>query len=135
MSITVPLEGFGGGRLPTPEEIGALSMELLWENASPASNFPTQSVAVNASQYTMLCVEYAVQKEYPYAISTFAKYVEGGTLAAHFQWGGNGEYGHRSAIMTPSLLEFAPASANGLLSGQDNWIIPIRIYGIKGVSA
>ena len=46
MSITVPLEGFGGGTLPTPEEIGALSMELLWENASPTSNFDAQEIII-----------------------------------------------------------------------------------------
>lgn len=49
MSITVPLEGFGGGKLPTPEKIGALSMELRWKNASPDSVFLAQIVSADLS--------------------------------------------------------------------------------------
>lgn len=40
---SVALEGFGSG--------GSFSMELVWENASPTSDFPAQSVDLNNLEF------------------------------------------------------------------------------------
>ena len=38
----------------TPENIGAMNMELLWENASPESEFAAQSVNINAEGFKFI---------------------------------------------------------------------------------
>lgn len=42
----------------TPENIGAISMELLWKNASPFSEFPAQTVYVDLSGGTHVMIGY-----------------------------------------------------------------------------
>lgn len=118
----------------TPENIGAMSMELLWENASPTSVFSAQTITLDLSAYTHVLVSALVSKDQSYNshVSTIAKIgdkhrVEG--IAGHIN------------------LRCFIASANGVVFEDAQWVetyggsgiatnnsmIPTRIYGIKGV--
>lgn len=113
----------------TPESIGALSMELLWENASPASGFSEQTVPLNASGYDLIRV---------YCIST--------TSDSSILPPSEASVGETSPVLgyTANLgltARHFTVEKNGVWFGlcaydggtTPNSTIPYKIYGVKGV--
>lgn len=138
MSITVPLEGFGGGR--------AQSMELLWENASPTSSFEQQTVNLNLSKYAGIEIVFKAHIEREFVLSTGyipkddyrhvlfgMSYILDTSLDADLVL--------RGFRLSNSGVVFEAGKYNGMESGTDvisesnKGCIPLKILGIKGVSA
>lgn len=113
----------------TPENIGALSMELLWENASPASEFGAITIPVYLSNYAIIVIEYVVkgglaERMIATAVAGYAGYLC--FLVAMSQY----MYSRKYTIDANNVV-FENAYVNKEI--HNNYVIPVKIYGIKGV--
>ena len=125
----------GGGKLPTPEEIGALSMELLWENASYTSAFANQHVALDLTEYDFLDVVFRISTTIGYDV--VVRVIKGATTNCI------GENNAGKIITRIAATDNEKITINGgyvynsygSYTSDDNYMIPKKIYGIKGVSA
>ena len=117
----------------TPEMIGAMSMDLLWENASPTSVFTAQTITVpNLSKYAFFML-YVLSNDgseanchiFPTEMTDVSRY---GFI--YFSSGLKGQ--SRKIKATSDTVEISNAETSTTV--QNIEIIPIRIYGIKGVS-
>ena len=117
----------------TPNSIGALSMELLWENASPTSEFAEQDVTIGISEYSMLAIKMRFSVE---------------RFGTNIFWGSPGTRVNTTLIGTTSqilvrTIDIGTADPNKITFNKgyidsnvnNSFMIPIEIYGIKGVSA
>ena len=138
------------GNVPlTAGNVGAVSMELLWENASPST-----AMGADASGVSGIALDWAalgfthVLVTYAYGISTGNAKMQSGTISEIEIGKGimltinNAGYG----VFANRLLEFTDAGLhigggsrcadgtkeNGTAS---SYVIPIKVYGIKGVMA
>ena len=112
-------------------------VELLWENASPTSTFAAQTVTVselvNYDMYEIVFVcrvsDYLQQK------TVRAKV--GCPCILDFVWGSDRRMIHRSVSYSNGSLSFA-TSSNGSVTQSNttnnNYCVPVEIYGIKGVT-
>lgn len=116
--------------LPTPKEIGALSMGLLWENASPASAFAAQTVEIDLSDYLGVFIYFRNQ-------TVGSVYNSTGFIAKGDEF---------TLVYVPTTASSAVVTRKGtvdengvnfLTTSNDttNYDIPLKIYGIKGVIA
>jgi len=116
----------------TPDAIGALSMELLWENASPTSEVGAFNIYdLNISEYRSLKIifRYATTIEWEYnAILNIG--VE--TLVS----AGMGRNLYKVVNTKNGIVHFEQTKIYNNYAGEaaDNtiYLIPIRIYGVKG---
>ena len=110
-----------------------MEMTLLWENASPTSEFPAQTIPVNLTDYEHVGIEFTASAwsesgEQPIRIvrkSAALKY-----MGEHL----NGESGNVSreiTTMTDTGISFGTGYHNTY--SDNTWMIPTRIYGVKGV--
>lgn len=130
---------FGGTGATNKEDalnnLGAMSMELLWENASPTSEFVPQTVSVELNRYdSYMVVGRAVNNTETY-FSTLVPVGKNTYLTFQSQYSLN--KGSRMVIYKDSGLDFrvgilVNASSN-TSSEVASWCIPTHIYGIKGV--
>ena len=126
----------------TPENIGAMSMELLWENASPESEFTEQTIDLELSTYTHILIEFKHGSFYgPHAtLSALGKV--GGiiqlcpiTLNTSFY-----RTAFREVIINADNINFTSAfiiyyqSSNWIQKEDSRYCVPTKIYGIKGVN-
>lgn len=128
----------------TPENIGALSMELLWENASPTSEFAAQSLSIEDSDSYFYAIEFngsAATDTANYLITFVTRGVRTRLIYDCFSAGGYNNSRPVSQTISNDNVIFdfgvaysrAKPSENGAQA--NTTCIPIRIYGIKGVSA
>lgn len=129
-STTSALDSWGGWTRYVTEK-DAYQMVKLWENANPGSSFAAQTLALDLTGYDGITVFYR----------------NGGTGAAHISSGflpkgmlsnlwyvySEGNQAYRQCTAKDSGIQFTA----GHLSGATNntVILPVHIYGIKGVSA
>lgn len=117
-----------------------MQMELLWENASPASVFAPQTISLDLSQYDAVFCVFNVSKDWGQAVSTGgSQLIEVGKNAYCF-----GSYKDmfysRSCETAQTGIKFNGAYywqygyAGNAVSNIDSLFVPLRIYGVKGVS-
>lgn len=111
-----------------------LSMELLWENASPGSQFASQTVVCNISEYDFVYIDYFESTLNSYHGSVF---FHAGFAATLDLIDSSGRVIFRQAPpvydgSSPVGFNFSGAFVS--VQPDNNYIIPYRIYGIKGVS-
>ena len=120
----------------TPENIGAMSMELLWENASPSSDFGAQTLTLNLDGYSAIDVVFrAITTRNYYA--TFRVYLNG-QIYECLDSDGTGFMLTREVEKTAGGLRFSNGykyDSYAKFSQNASVMIPYQIYGIKGVSA
>ena len=126
----------------TPENIGAMSMELLWENASPNSNFSSQTININLSGYDFLIIEFltyvksADYADYHRTVITrvgIKDNVSGfGETGSYFCFRG---FTSNNSGITFETGHYADKYNDDDLEDSNNLYVPQKIYGIKGVSA
>lgn len=125
-------------------DVGATSMTLLWENASPTSNFASQTISMDLSEYDaimLLTRRSRTVYDIGFGISVLGHRGFAQNLAL---------YTDVSAGAFICGREFTPSASGILISGgvykfsnlamsgcnfDDAYAIPYRIYGIKGVTA
>ena len=110
-----------------------MSMDLLWENASPGSDFAehsgTNKLKIDWSGY----VKYAVEYRTEYTFYATMEVSVGNNMAIFYYKTENNRAGCRSIVFESDGLSIYGAFLNG--SANDSYCVPWRIYGIKGVSA
>ena len=121
------------------KNIGAMKMELLWENSSPSSNFGAQSVPIDLENCNMVCIipSYSIGTNGRLCSGTFIPLNQDESIAtinvsANFNISRNVRvYRNENKIDFGTAYTATSYGANGI---EDNSsAIPILIYGIKGV--
>lgn len=120
----------------TPENIGALSMELLWENASPTSEFAAQDVAADLQEGSF----YAIEWLYHGTGTTRSIQIACVGISTMIFSNDSGRVVRRNVDFDPSKLTFSTVAGTVISSAPstvtDNmYLIPTKIYIIKGASA
>ena len=115
------------------DENSGIQIKLLWENARPTSSFPPQTINIDFSGYTHYYVEFALaasdynSQTIPSPITSINRIAMG-----VYGWGDYNRIGNRRVgAITSTSISFADGYYN---TGVNNdAVIPIKIYGIKGV--
>lgn len=101
---------------------GKLSMTLLWENASPQSRFPKQTIPLDLQEYPLVCLLVASHCNWRALICSIAD------VGNHLLTVDSTKY--RSALVTVDGVEFMDAYNN--TTADNYYLIPYRIYGLRG---
>lgn len=108
-----------------------LSMELLWENASPTSSFAAQTIAVDLSKYTKCCIEYNGDLSDPNMKTEF--FNVGNAAWLHNEH--NNRTGREVNISKESVAfrvgKFG--AYNELMHENNGGCVPLKIYGVRGM--
>ena len=116
---------------------GDIRAKLLWTNPSPTSAFPAQSFSFDVSDYDSLMIESITDTSY----STDARFrqiiqkttTEYNTVCAATAKGKSALTSSRSYIAVNGVLSCGQGCIYAYGSN-DEWCIPLRIWGIKGLS-
>lgn len=123
----------------TPENIGAVSMELLWENASPESTFPEQDIPCDVSAYSAVIIEVRRNAVNGRLLSYVFLAHSKGMMIDAMTYASDAPITANRAVNITNTIQFLSATqqrANKTSRTDDNtYLVPTRIYGIKGVSA
>lgn len=129
----------------TAAQTGAVEMKKLWENGSPNSDFAEQTIPLSLSGYQYVAIDYN-------PIGTYARkrtYCKPGEVCYLDAVGGSSSGGIagayvntvvRLATVSDSGIEFTKAvyskqnSTTVTWTDRANYAIPVRIFGIKGVT-
>lgn len=117
--------------------------KLLWENASPSSQFKAQTLDMDLSDYDSVEIEYTNFASTEQLILADKKDVVKNRLVPLVSWNNLDSSGNnivvRSRVVTATDggVEFKTAYGKGTtetsVEQSNTYIIPIKIYGIKGV--
>ncbi|MGN0996471.1 MAG: hypothetical protein ACI4PG_06160 [Candidatus Ventricola sp.] len=147
-SVTLTAEDVGARPAewtPSAQDVGAVSMELLWENADTTASFvgstSKQEVIIEIADILsydgiFIEVQYTVTAdgEETHIHSAFGKAVEGNTIVPSLIWGNTGNYVSRQFKVVEGGLRVDGCYRSGSSSANNKYEIPVRIYGVKGVS-
>lgn len=107
-----------------------LSMELIWENASPSSAFPTQTVSMNTAPYELFYIECI--RNTGSAIKA-AEVIRKNQTVMMFSY--NVSFYYRPITPLTNGVKFSQGyKYSGSEVTDDTACIPVRVYGIKGVN-
>lgn len=113
------------------EELGALKVKMVkvWENASPASVFNSQSISLDLTQYQIYFILVRLSTSDARVIGQFSDVGSGSYM---FNSSGyNNVSASRGVTYSANLLTFTDCHHN--LQINNSSVIPYKIYGIKGV--
>ena len=114
----------------TPENIGAMNMELLWENASPESKFSSQTISnINFNNNNW----YAITASLGINHATFFGKI-GEQLLMNMGSGYYNKIGQREIFPKSDNSVYFGNGYYGSTTKDDTVCIPQKIYGIKGVN-
>lgn len=127
----------------TPENIGAFRINKVWENASPSSEFPAQTVELDLTGYDFIFVQsitsIAEKETGNYMPVVLIPVITGASAAiSSFGCDGSDFWGHcRYATIQTNGVAFATGHQIKLNSttypGWASRAIPVVIYGVKEV--
>lgn len=119
----------------------ATSMDLLWTNASPTSAFADQTLTLDLSSYDAVEVEFGYSKDFPNDSQTIRAAI-GHSGASVYHANTNNSNGYlliiaRGFTVYENSIGFSAGtwkySNEKSHSTHNDYVIPTRIYGIKGV--
>lgn len=129
------------GGATTAEEalanLGGISMELLWENASPTSAFPAQSFNLDLSKYEYILVVATyrtdIQTRFKYEYCKVGYFSEFSLLSSNWST----SFSTRFFEAGTNAIRFLEANTYPIDAGgystTNNYLIPLYIYGIKNI--
>lgn len=127
MSVAMQYGNGSGGQRNT-----GITMNLLWTNDSPTSNFAAQTVSLDLSGYSAIVVAFATSTTSGlYAFSNIAL-KDGNPWFLSFLGGASTYRYGRSATVTNTGVEFSNGYRDGSASSAQ--AIPLYIYGIRGIT-
>lgn len=112
---------------------GGIQMELLWENASSTSEFAAQTVALDLSAYQFVGIFFRWTVTSEFADQPLAIQAKGTGMRYIGGVGAGSNVSRRIDDINDVGIVFGP-SFSGTTSEIASTMIPISIYGIKGVS-
>lgn len=115
-----------------------MQMDLLWTNASPTSQFAAQTVSLNLSSYGMVAVQIVFTGDSPlYSPLCFANIGVECSASVIANWDAD-KTAVRSFTASSTGVAFGAGGyhdfGNKSFTGNNSYAIPVKIYGIKGVS-
>lgn len=120
-------------------ESKGVQMDILWENPSPKSTFPAQTISFRANDYT----HFAVIFKNVINLTSPLFLVQPGDIANCGVIGSNGGFQQGVTVLftryiteiTQTSMTFTDAKteSNGTWQSYNNNIIPVYIYGVIGV--
>lgn len=113
----------------TCEQIGATSIEVIWENASPTSYFASDTIRVDWSKYDKIAIQYSM------AYTEMEAKLGSMCVAAYYTGNDNGSvvvnYRQADVVSDGILISVCHLlTIYGYLSGYDR-LTPLKIYGIS----
>ena len=137
-NVCIPIEIYGI-KIETTPVIGGMTKKLLWENASPSSEFAAQNISLDLNEYDAVEVEYSMITTSNYHKTVEVALKHGATIPimGEFVFGTGGKIAafYRTGQVSDTGFNFS----NGYQSTPSTDVqdqkcgIPVRIYGIKGV--
>lgn len=129
----VPIKKGGTGATSAVEalaNLGGVSKKLLWENASPVSDFGAQSISLNLSEYDAILLQTCAGSGFD--CSYFVKKSDWSKLGTLY--GSSAYPTQRTAVFSDSGIRFGDGEyiSSAWVTG-NTYLKPLRIYGIKGV--
>lgn len=124
----------------TVESDGTLNgntIDLLWENSLPSSDFAAQSITVNnIRNYKLVLVMFKIYKGADYNSSCIAVVGGGPNLASSIRWDGNSNITAVRALTahTYGTVTFQNAyrfDTYSIATGDSGYMIPVAIYGMN----
>lgn len=135
----------------TPESIGALSMELVWENASPMSNFAAQTIALGVINGDRITINFEAStiNNMPYSVDIDISNTVVTHTAFHVRFVDEDGTSSFYMVTRPFTVNFENGTiafgegqqlvnrggANAIEASRNDRAIPISVYVTKGVSA
>ena len=123
----------------TLANLGGVSMKSLWINASPTSDFATQTISLNLSGYEYVLVRYLYSTDYQ-SLNQIAIVKVGGDAYLTFTGGAstNIYLSQRTiSVGSDSVVFGAPVyktyASTSKPTANNKYCIPVEIIGIKGV--
>lgn len=117
----------------TAAQVGATTMKLLWENASPASSFAAQTVSVDWGSYDIIGIECRATSTTTDRYISFHPAQLGIVSNNSIVSGTSTSVFGRKSELTESGIEFFVGKKDK--ADGTTYSIPTAIYGIKGVLA
>lgn len=116
----------------TPGNIGALSMELVWENSYPNDVFVAQTLNLDLTAYSHIVVDFSFRTNIAttYSVTHLGK--KGTVSVMDLSDAANSAMLYRTAKINDGGVEFSSTYRSGV-EGSDDYMVPLTIYGIKGV--
>lgn len=114
----------------------SLQIVLLWENASPQSAFNPQTITLDLSQYTHVFITFNVDNTH-YIDASYLREVKDSATVQEVSFA-DAKLLYRNFYVTKTGVQFfggAYASYNSSGSFNHNYLIPWKIYGVKGVQS
>ena len=122
----------------TKESLGIheFSKELLWENANPNNQFPSQTIILDLSNYNIILIETRHNNDsyfdnFNLNASMLIVGFNGTCMGYYENIDGSG-ISYREADIHKNSIWFNSGHEN-TAAPKDSFCIPVRIYGIKGV--
>lgn len=112
----------------------AINVDLLWTNASPTSDFASQTItSVDLSEYAYAIVQYALSKSYNQYRYLWTVLIDGYEHVTFFPQYKNW---NRSVKVSTSSVYFSSCNvyntyANTGSSISNDYMIPLYIYGVR----
>lgn len=107
-------------------------IDLVWKNASPSSSFAAQTVPFDNNGYIGIFVDYvATAGGSGFTASGFIPVANSQYLTTYIT--GSGTFQKRTCKVSASGIEFGVGQSGSSTSADS--MIPVRIYGVKGVIA
>ena len=115
-----------------------LSMELLWQNGMPTSEFIEQTVTIDLSSYQKIYIEYARTSSTHLIETMFLRIGEINTLTITTPRSSSVPYIYRrQATVSDTGIAFGNGEEQAVnqsaVTYKSNVVVPLYIYGIKGV--
>ena len=114
--------------MPSASDVGAVTLDLLWTNASPTSDFASQNITIPKNSYKGIFVDYV-------ASTTASTYVGSGFIPVGDGWfasyylKSDGTVFDRRCKLNTGTVGFGNGSQAG--SDKNSVMIPTKIYGVK----
>lgn len=120
------------GYVPNYVSTHGFEPDLLWKNASPASMFVGQTVSISLSKYRWIIVEYRFSVDNAGHRTMIIPVGTGEYFALEVVAPSNNRVGSRAVTVTNTSVKFNDTTYN--MSENNDYVIPVRVYGLRGVS-
>ena len=109
-----------------------ITFDIVWENPAPSSDFQSQTVAIDLSDYDMVMIECKMSTS---GTSRSEHFVRVGKMAimAMQNLAGSAYTYKRQATVGTAGIAFTTGYRNTTDNTGNSYLVPLVIYGIKGV--
>lgn len=132
----IPVSKSGTGAKTAEEalaNLGGVSINLLWQNASPTSNMAAQTLTIDLTGYSHIMI---IAKDYTssddYQVEIIPNVINAGTIFVYIGNALDYKYWRRIQITASDKINVANG-VKGASTIDNQECIPYQIYGLKGV--